>query len=206
MTTKTIAETRRQRVESLAYRARKFPNASASMELAELAPDLSPAGRTDALSALIDAITLRDAIEKLIAAPPWYAAEHLSGVNPKLVPATMQSTYTAYICAARSRRLVALFGSVSELLTEPYEPLDLGALEGVDANVDEAHTYEQNVRDGYDDAPGACLRDAREKLVAALGDLGFRTERRMDVALVELQRAVGELVDAAAAPLCGGAQ
>jgi hypothetical protein len=200
MSTKTI-DPRRRTASVLAYRSRSrvFKNMSHEDDLAELAPDLSPAERTERLAELSDALALRDGIRKIADTAHHLMADQLGAIDPRLVLEAAKPAYTELIVAARLRKAISL--------------RDFDRIAGLDQAVDHAIEFARQVEAGDVTVrevepdlahPEVLAEAAEEQLVGALGDLSFRAVERIDLALERLQEHVGQRVEAAFAALIGG--
>ena len=198
MTTPTLDD--RRELESLAYRARSFPDMSVEGDLAEIAPDLTVIARDSYFGELIDGITVRDAACKACAAGRSEIVEILdeprigrtatraAGVLYRMVLAT------ARVCAAIERR-------------------DWAVLEDLDRGVAGARDELRNLKAGFftsDDYPDAdperLVELAEEKVEAALGDFSVRQSALLESRLELFTVAVWRFADRARMRLTGGAR
>jgi hypothetical protein len=111
-----------------------FKNMSHEDDLAELAPDLSPAERTERLAELSDALALRDGIRKIAATAHHLMADQLGAIDPRLVLEAAKPAYTELIVAARLRKAISL--------------RDFDRLAGLDQAVDHAIEFARQVEAG----------------------------------------------------------
>ncbi|MDL4812726.1 hypothetical protein [Actinomadura opuntiae] len=204
MTAQTIAVRRtpsRREVEAIAYRAMTFPNMSHADDLAEVAPHLTPAERDAALADLVDAIRLRDAACRACTAASADVAAVLAEHADPLTARAAKAGHLLVdaLTAARTRAQIAA--------------RDLDAIDGLDANVDGARAELDDVRDGYttpaemdaDTDPDRMEEAAEQKLTAALANLSFVVEHRLEKLLIDLTRAAWRHCDTTRLHMTGGA-
>ncbi|WP_242892649.1 hypothetical protein [Actinomadura litoris] len=206
-----ISDPRRE-VEVLAYQVRSFPALSPAADLADLGPGLSDAEKDAALGDLIDGITLRDAAcEACKAGPERVAAVLADRVDTRLAARVTGLAYLTLLLAAKARAAIAAAGDAAKDDRWDGDPWD--ALDGLDQDIDGALVELSNIQVGYATAvdypdvdPDDLERQAKDKILAALGDFSARTQARLESALVDFTVAVWRHADGARLRLTGGAR
>jgi len=188
----------RQELEALAYQVRSFPTLGIEHDLAHIAPHLTAAERDAAFGDLVDGIGLRGTAVRACEADLSCVAEILTKwVTPKVAARVAGLEYPAVLVAAKV---------VAAIRARNWD-----ALGGLDRDVDGALEELLDLTSGrtglaeYPDADPELLEQlAEEKVTAALGNLSFVAQHRLEQALVAFTVAVWRFTDNARLRLTGG--
>lgn len=194
-------EQARQDAVYLAWQSRAFPSTSTASTLTKLAPHLTPAGRTAALAALIDALVLADAIEKIAVADPWEIVNHLPRVDARAIPRHALTAYATLAIAADFRHAIA----TRDLETGWDETLDAAAQRVQEIGLGDFTVGELECDEVDLAHPDVLAENADKDVDGALGNLSGVVQAEMDQALGVLVQAVRAQVDGALTALVGGA-
>jgi len=207
----TQAIDRRQEVERLAALTRTFPGISAAADLAELAPHLTAAERDEAFGDYMDAAAVRDAACKACAIPAHelagFLAEH---VNTNLAVRAAGIVYPQLLVAAKTRTAISAAAHAGK--ADEWDGPAWDALDGLDRDVDGALAELADVRSGHlgsaempEADPERLEELAQEKVTAALANVAFVVDHRLDGLLVDFTVAAWRHADGARLRLTGGA-
>ncbi|MFB4306899.1 hypothetical protein [Actinomadura sp. GTD37] len=196
--TTTVTDQRHQ-IEAIAYQAISFPGMSAEDTLADIAPHLSAGERDSAFSDLVDGIGLRGTAVRACEAVPACVAEILTKwVTPKVAVRAAGTLYPELLVAAK--------------VVAAIQARNWDAIVGLDRDVDGARdelldlTSCRSGASEYPDADPELLEQlAEEKVTAALANLAFVAEHRLEQLLVDFAVSAWRFTSDARMRLTGGA-